>query len=119
MITDLADYLNNLLIAHFCGFDISCPLPIERLTVSSKTLITGLSDIMMFQVLLLAKERIVDASFIGLDSTPVVANTLQNNPKSLQSNKFKPDRQPKADTDCKLGVHTASNQSNEKNFEFY
>ena len=28
MITDLVDYLNNnLLIAHYCGFDISLPLP--------------------------------------------------------------------------------------------
>ena len=28
MISDLVDYLhNNLLIAHFCGFDISRPLP--------------------------------------------------------------------------------------------
>ena len=27
MVSDLVDYLNNLLIAHFCGFDISNPLP--------------------------------------------------------------------------------------------
>ena len=33
--------------------------------------------------------------------------------------KFKPDNQPKADADCKLGVHTASNQTNEKKYEFY
>lgn len=33
--------------------------------------------------------------------------------------KFKPDNQPKADTDCKLDVHTASNQTNEKKYEFY
>ena len=38
---------------------------------------------------------------------------------SFLSNKFKPDNQPKADTDCKLGVHTASNQTNEKKYEFY
>ena len=42
-----------------------------------------------------------------------------NNPKSFLSNKFKPDNQLKADTDCKLGVHTASNQTNEKKYEFY
>lgn len=41
------------------------------------------------------------------------------NPKSFLSNKFSPDNQPKADKDCKLGVHTASNQTNEKKFEFY
>ena len=65
------------------------------------------------------KQDIVDTSFIGLDSTPVAANTSQNNPKSFLSNKFKPDNQPKADPDCKLGVHTASNQTNEKKYEFY
>lgn len=74
---------------------------------------------MKSQVLYLSKQGIVDTSFIGLDSTPIAANTSQNNPKSFLSNKFKPDNQPKADTDCKLGVHTASNQTNEKKYEFY
>jgi len=37
----------------------------------------------------------------------------------ILSLKFKPDNQPKADPDCKLGVHTASNQTNEKKYEFY
>lgn len=50
---------------------------------------------------------------------PIVANTSQNNPKSFLTNKFTPDNQPKADADCKLGVHTASNQTNEKKYEFY
>lgn len=42
-----------------------------------------------------------------------------NNPKSFLPLKFKPDNQPKADKDCKLGVHTASNQTNEKQYQFY
>ncbi|MCR2019135.1 transposase [Blautia pseudococcoides] len=67
----------------------------------------------------LAEKGIVDTSFIGLDSAPISANTSQNNPKSFVSNKFKPDNQPKAEADCKLGVHTASNQTNEKKYEFY
>ncbi len=62
---------------------------------------------------------VLDASFIGLDSTPIQANTKQNNPKSFVKNKFDPKNQPKADTDCALGVHTASNQHNERNYEFY
>ena len=56
----------------------------------------------------LVKEGLVDTSFIGLDFTPIAANTPQNNPKSFLSNKFNPNHQPKADSDCKLGVHTAS-----------
>ena len=122
MISDLVDYLhNNLLIAHFCGFDISRPLPsywtFDRFLKNFDNKI--LSEIMKTQVLFLSKEGIVDTSFIGLDSTPVSANTSQNNPKSFLSNKFKPGNQPRADSDCKLGVHTASNQTNEKKYEFY
>lgn len=122
MITDLVDYLNNnLLIAHYCGFDISAPLPsywtFNRFLKQLDNDV--LSSIMKSQVLYLSKQGIVDTSFIGLDSTLIAANTSQNNPKSFLSNKFKPDNQPKADTDCKLGVHTASNQTNEKKYEFY
>ena len=62
---------------------------------------------------------VLDASFIGLDSTSIVASTAQNNPKSFVKNKFSPENQPRNDPDCALGVHTASNQHNEKNNEFY
>ncbi len=122
MVSELVDYLgNNLLIAHYCGFDISKPLPsywtFDRFLSSFDH--SFLSDIMKNQVLWLADSKLVDTSFIGLDSTPISANTSQNNPKSFLANKFKPENQPKADKDCKLGVHTASNQTNEKNFEFY
>lgn len=48
-----------------------------------------LSDIMKSQVQFLTKKGIVDTSFIGLDSTPIAANTSQNNLKSFLSNKFK------------------------------
>ncbi len=122
MITDLVDYLNNnLLIAHYCGFDISAPLPsywtFDRFLKNFDHSL--LSDLMHSQVLILAGKGIIDSSFIGLDSTPVSANTSQNNPKSFASNKFMPDNQPKSDKDCRLGVHTASNRTNEKKYEFY
>ena len=122
MLTDLVDYLNNnLLIAHYCGFDITSPLPsywtFDRFLKNFDH--SALSDIMKKQVLALAETGIIDTSFIGLDSTPVFANTSQNNPKSFLKNKFSPDNHPKSDKDCKLGVHTASNQTNEKNYAFY
>lgn len=121
-ITDLHDYLsNNLLIAHYCGFDITNPLPsywtFDRFIRNFDNAI--LKEIMQTQVLKLSELGIIDTSFIGLDSTPCKANTKQNNPKSFAKNKFNPDNQPRADKDCKLGVHTASNQHNEKNYEFY
>ena len=121
-ITDLADYLdNNRLIAHYCGFNIMKPLPsywtYDRFL---KKLDNGeLKKIMARQVKKLYDLGIMDASFIGLDSTPVAANTKQNNPKSFAADKFKPENQPKADPDCALGVHSASNQHNERRYEYY
>lgn len=122
MVAELVDYLNNnLLIAFYCGFDITKPLPsywtFVRFLKSFDNKI--LSDIMKSKVSHLVDKGVIDSSFIGLDSTPVFANTSQNNPKSFISNKFKPDNYPKADKDCKLGVHTASNRTNEKKYDFY
>jgi len=123
-ITDLADYLdNNRLIAHYCGLDIMKPLPsyrtYDRFLKFLKKLDNGeLKSIMAEQVKKLYELGIVDASFIGLDSTPVAANTKQNDPKSFAKNKFDPANHPKADPDCALGVHSASNQHNERRYEF-
>ncbi len=121
-ITDLADYLdNNRLIAHYCGFDIMKPLPsywtYDRFLKKLEN--EDLKEIMAQQVKKLYELGIVDASFIGLDSSPVAANTKQNNPKSFAKDKFKPESHPKADPDCALGVHSASNQHNERRYEFY
>lgn len=121
-ITDLADYLeNNKLIAYYCGFDITKSLPsywtYDRFIRNIDH--TLLEKVMQEQVLQLVKMGYIDTSFIGLDSTPVMANTKQNNPKSFCKSKFAKANQPKSDKDCTLGVHTASNQHNEKNFEFY
>ena len=121
-ITDLVDYLNNnLLIAYYCGFDIRKPLPkyhaFERFIKNYDNDI--LRGLMEEQVKRLYEHGILDTSFIAIDSTPIAASTKQNNPKSFAKNKFAKDNQPKNDKDCKLGVHTASNQHNEKNYEFY
>ena len=121
-ITDLADYLdNNRLIAHYCGFNIMEPLPsywtYDRFLKKMDN--AALKEIMAAQVKKLYELGIVDASFIGLDSTPVAANTKQNNPKSFAKNKFSKENHPKSGPDCALGVHSASNQHNERRYEFY
>ena len=121
-ITDLMDYLdNNRLIAHYCGFNIMEPLPsywtYDRFL---RQLNNGaLKAIMADLVRQLYELGIVDASFIGLDSTPIMANTKQNNPKSFAKSKFSKENHPKSDPDCALGVHSASNQHNERRYEFY
>ena len=121
-ITDLMDYLdNNRLIAHYCGFNIMEPLPsywtYDRFLRQLDN--AELKSIMADLVRQLYELGIVDASFIGLDSTPVMANTKQNNPKSFAKNKFSKKNHPKNDPDCALGVHSASNQHNERRYEFY
>ena len=121
-ITDLMDYLdNNRLIAHYCGFNIMEPLPsywtYDRFL---RQLNNGaLKSIMANLVRKLYELGVVDASFVGLDSTPVMANTKQNNPKSFAKSKFSKENHPKSDPDCALGVHSASNQHNERRYEFY
>lgn len=121
-ISDLHDYLsNNLLIAYYCGFNILKPLP----SYASFTRFIREFDNELLQKLMQSEVSkavslcLIDTSFIALDSTPVKANVSNNNPKSFSANKFSKSNPPKADKDCALGVHTASNQSNEKKFEYY
>lgn len=121
-ITDLLDYLNNnLIIAHYCGFDIMKKLPsywtFNRFLKQLDNEL--LKEIMQNQVLKLVELGYIDTSFIGLDSTPIYANTKQNNPKSFLKNKFSKDNHPTSDESCCLGVHTASNQINERKFDYY
>ena len=121
-ITTLLDYLrNNLIVAHLCGFDITRTLPSYW---TFRRYIRNISNnvlklIMKGQVLELVEMKLIDSSFIGLDATPNIANTKLNNPKSFIPNKFDKNNQPKSDKDCSLGVHTASNQHTDRNYEFY
>ena len=121
-ITDLQDYLNNnLIIAHHCGFNIMKPLPSYWVYDSFIKKIDNelLKAVMQSLVEKLAELCIIDSSFIALDSTPLFANSHQNNPKSFAKNKFSNENQPKADKDCRLGVYTASNQDSKRKFNFY
>lgn len=67
----------------------------------------------------LSELRIVDDSLVRLDSMTVATDTKQNNPKFFATDKLKPENHPKADLGCALGVHSTSNQHNEKRHEFY
>ena len=88
-ISDLHDYLsNNLIIAHYCGFDISRELPSSA---KFTRFIREFDNDMLHQVLKAAGLSLIDSSFTALDATPVKANVSNNNPKSFKS--VKPDRQ--------------------------
>ena len=121
-VSDLHDYLtNNLIIAHYCGFNINKPLP----SYASFTRFIRnfdndiLQSVMQESVLKAISMGLVDSSFIALDSTTIKANVCNNNPKAFMANKFSKKNHPTADKDCYLGVQTASNSHSEKNFEFY
>ena len=121
-ITDLMEYLdNNRLLAHYCGFNIMEPLPSYWTYVRFLRQLdnAGLKSVMADLVRQLYELGVVDTSFIGLDSTPVMANTKQNNSKSFAKNKFSKENHSKSDPDCALGIHSASNQHNERRYEFY
>lgn len=49
----------------------------------------------------------------------MMATPKQNNPKVFSKNKFSKDNPPKSDPDCALGVHSATNQHNERRFKIY
>lgn len=76
-ISDLHDYLsNNLIIAHYCGFDISRELPsYAKFTRFIREFDNDmLQTVMQSQVLKASGLSLVDSSFIALDATPVKAN---------------------------------------------
>ena len=121
-ISDLHDYLsNNLIIAHYCGFDISRELPsYAKFTRFIREFDNDMFQTIMQSLMLKAADlSLIDLSFIALDATLVKANVSNNTPKSFKKNKFSKAFPPKTDNDCRLGVQTASNQHNEKNYEFY
>ena len=80
-ITDLVDYLNNnLIIAYYCGFNITKPLPsywtFNRFirNIDNKLL----KNFMQSQLLKLSQMGILSTSVIALNSTPINAHTHQN-----------------------------------------
>ena len=82
-ISDLHDYLsNNLIIAHYCSFDISRELPsYAKFTRFIREFDNDiLQTVMQSQVLKAVDLTLVDPSFIALDATPVKANVSNNNP---------------------------------------
>ncbi len=120
-ISDLYDYLtNNLIIAQFCGFNIFKMPSYDSFTRFIRNFDNQLlQQVMQSLVKKASTKKIINNEFLALDSTPLKANVCNNNPKSFSPNKYTKDNKPKADKDCTLGVHSASNKKNEQKFEYY
>lgn len=120
-VSQLLDYLeNNIAIAMLCGFP-GGRIPgkdvfYEFLRHTPKSELYG---VMASNVQVMAELELVDCKNLIEDSMPIFANTKLNNAKSFAKNKFNKDRPPAADSDCKLGVYAASNDSCGKNSEWY
>ena len=89
-VTALVDFLNNnIIIAHYCGFNLTKKLPgyhaFERFFNDFDNSL--LKKLMADRVRKLYELGIVDSSFIVVDSTPMAANTRQNNPKAFAKNR--------------------------------
>ena len=90
-ISDLHDYLsNNLIIAHYCCFDITKKLPsCAKFNRFIREVDNGmLQTVMQSQVLKAIGLSLIDSSFITLDATPIKANVSNNNPKSFKKISF-------------------------------
>lgn len=120
-ITQLQEYLsNNQVIAHTCGFDIIRKLPsywTYRRFIKS-TAHKWFAAFIKPQVKALVSLGFIDG-FVSLDSTSIEANTSKNNSKSFDKSRFDKSIPPTSDKNCKLGIKTASNAYNKKNYEFY
>ena len=117
-ISDLIDYLsNNPIIAYLCSFSLhSLPKKDVFYRFIKNFSNELLKSVFATNVATMHTLGLVDFEKLLLDSTPMFANTHLNNSKVF----FKDNsNQPSSDKDCKLGVHTASNDSNNKNFSFY
>lgn len=122
LLTYLKDFFNNnLKITNLCSFDILRPLPSYTLF---QRFIKNLSkytmkEIFKNEVLELKKLGIISSGFFSLHSTSIKYNIKQNN-KSFTKSKFLKSNHPKYDKYFKLGIHSASNEiNNRKNFEYY
>lgn len=68
---------------------------------------------------LLPKKALLTHPLSGWIPLPFLLIRHRIIPSPFSPHKFNSCNHPKADKDCKLGVHTASNQTNEKKYQFY
>ena len=120
-VSQVIDYLeNNIAIALVCGFE-GGRIPgkdvfYDFLRDTSKDQFDSVLAANTFKMQTLG---LVDFENLLVDATPIFANSKLNNPKSFAKNRFAKDNTPAADSNARLGVHTASNDSNNKNYAFF
>ena len=120
-VSQLLDYLeNNIVVAMLCGFD-GGRIPGKDVFYDflRDTPQSELDSVMVVNTQKMFKLGLVDYENLIVDSMPIFANTKLNNPKSFSKSRFKKSQVPTGDSNCKLGVHTASNDSSNKDYEYF
>ena len=120
-VIQLLDYLeNNIAVALVCGFEKGrIPGKDVFYDFLRETPQSELDSVIVSNTSAMLELELVDFENLIVDSTPIFANTKLNNPKSFVKNKFSKSNILVNAPDCGLGVHTASNDSNNKNYEFF
>lgn len=120
-VSQLLDYLeNNIVVAMLCGFEAG-KIPGKDVFYDflRDTPKPELDSVMAANTQAMFELGLVDYENLIVDSMPIFANTKLNNPKSFSKNRFNKERTPAGDPTCRLGAHTASNDSNNKDYEWF
>ena len=95
------------------------PIPVERFSAFVKS-----TDNSLFQDTRLSLLRklidigIITGKYLSVDSCPILANVKENNLKTSVKSRFRKDKIPTNDADCRLGVYPAY-KSDKAKPEFY
>jgi transposase len=120
-VSQLIDYLeNNIAVALVCGFE-GGRIPGKDVFYDFLRDVpqSELENVLTANTLAMLDLKLVDLKNLITDSTPIFANTKLNNPKYFTKNKFSKTNNPVASPNCRLGIHSASNDSNNKNYKFF
>ena len=109
-ISNLSDLSEELYerpaLAQILGFEPGDkPIPVERFSCFLKDTDNSLlQEVRVFLVKKLIYLGIIKGKYLSVDSCPILANVKENNLKTNVKKRFKKDRPPKNDSDCRIGI---------------
>lgn len=97
------------------GFDVEQTVPCDRwLRHKQQSLDNTLLRALLRQTVHALQQEIPGlGETVAVDVKHIYAWVQENNPKAYVSNRYDPDRQPRGDEDCRLGVKRSTNQERE------
>ena len=81
------------------------PIPVERFSSYLKSTDNSiLQEVRLILIRKLAELEVIKGKYLSVDSCPIKANVKENNLKTNLSSRFRKERPPKGDSDCRIGV---------------